>query len=130
MFLIRFVKKFILGIYNTFKLFGLLLLRRKRILRVSKTTDAVILFRRLMAKGVLKPNALSKKLALQSEKDMIRTVRKANKKGKKLSVNDLVNFWKAEPELMKLCEELGMSMNFFKGLAENVLKERQGGPKG
>ncbi len=115
--------KIIKGFVGFFKVFGLLLLRRKRILNIKKQSDATIVLRRLLDKGLLKHSALSKKLARQSEKDMDRQVRKAVRKGRTITVNDLVITIKEDASFLELCEELGLPLVFFEGLAENALEK-------
>ncbi len=105
------------------KLLVLLLLRRKKLLKISKKSDATIILRRLLNKGLFTPATLSKKMAKQSEKDMRRQVRKAFKKGRVITVKDLTKTVKEDAGFLALCEEIGLPLAFFEGLAENMIKE-------
>lgn len=116
--------KVLKAIYNYFKPFVLLLMGRKRILNIKKSGDATIVLSRLMNKGIIPPNEVAKRLSMQSEKDMYRTVRKANKKGKKVTVKELIKPIEENAEFAKLCNDVGLTMNFFKGLAENAIKAK------
>jgi len=119
------MKKFILiikAIVNYFKPFLLLLVGKKRILDVRKTSDSVILLQRLLDKGVVKKSVLSKKLAFQAEKDMKKQVKKARKKGEKITMKDLVKPIKADPSFIDFCAKIDLPLSFFEGLAENIIK--------
>ena len=111
----------VLGV--SLKLLVLLLLRRRRVLRVKKTSEATILLRRLLNKGLITPSVLSKKMAKSSEQDMRKQVKKGFKKGRVITVDDLTKTVKEDASFLALCEEIGLSLNFFKGLAENAIKE-------
>lgn len=119
--------RFFKAVVELFKAVGLLLIGRKKLLKISKPSDAAILFKRLLDKGLITPSKLSKTLAKQSEKDMNKQVRRAVKKGRKITVNDLTKTIKEDQGFLKLCEDMGLSLVFFEGLAEIAIK--QGGRK-
>jgi len=121
--LLKAVRLFFKAVWLFFKDIGLLLLGKKKLLKPSKPSDATILLRRYLDKGLITPSVLSKKLALQSEKDMRRKVRSAVKKGREITVGDLTKTIKEDQGFLELCEDMGLSIAFLEGLAEIAIKE-------
>jgi len=114
--------RFIKAMIEFFKPFIQLALRRRRLLRPSRRADAGVLLGRFLDRGV-PPDVMAKAIAKHSQKDMRRQVKRAYKKGKAITVEDLIKPIKADEGFLVACANVGLSINFFKGLAENAIKE-------
>lgn len=113
------------ALWDLIKTYALFFAGKKRVLDVRKKSDAVIVLQRMLDRGIITPGVLRNQMAKQSEKDMRKQVRKAFKKGRKITVDDLVGTIKEDPSFIEFCEDIGLSMNFFVGLAEKMIKEYQ-----
>jgi hypothetical protein len=96
-----------------------------KLLNLRSDADQITLLRRFMGTGFAQvpPAFMMKTIAEKSEKNMQKQVKMALKKGEAVTAEDLIAELKRRPDFMKFCEELGMNLKFFEGMAEKVIKE-------
>jgi len=97
-----------------------------KFLNPKKEADQVKLLRRFTGTGFgqASPEKVAKITAEKSEKDMRKQVKKALKKGEKVTADNLVAPLKERKDFMEFCEkELGLDLAFFEGLAEKVIRD-------
>lgn len=81
----------------------------------------MVAFLRETMKSGLVPEETIRAIIIDSyKKEMREKAEKVRQKGQEPTVNDLTG--EQEPEFLKLCEELGLDMEFFEGLALEQLE--------
>lgn len=98
-----------------------------RLLNRKDPVDQATLLRRFMGTGLgqVSPDVISRTIAEGSKRNMEKLVKKALKKGRRLTVEDLTKTVRENAPFKELCEELGLTMDFFEGLAESAIQEGQ-----
>ena len=73
--------------------------------------------------GTVPTHVITSKIMDASKKQMEKEVKKAVKKGNPIpTVGELTKTIKDTPVFAEYCDELGLDMNFFEGLAEGAIK--------
>lgn len=86
--------------------------------------------RNLLKSGDLHPQVVAQKIAVKSQASMVKEVKKRLKDGEEVSVEVLIGTIKDNPDFLSLCEEVGLSMAFFEGMAENAISDVKAGKEG
>lgn len=95
-----------------------------KFLNPKNPVEGVALLRKFMGTGFAQvpPEVVRNKIIEASEKSMKKEIKEAVKHKKSLTADDLTKSLVENPEFLKLCEELGLTLDFFKGMADNILQ--------
>jgi len=85
--------------------------------------NAVLAARNLMNAGIIRPADLRHNIETGFESQARKMVKKARKKGRGITVDEILEGALKCPQFLELCEELGMSREYLEGLAKKAIEE-------
>lgn len=78
----------------------------------------------LTGTGVLGAGRLKSAIMSKAPREMDKGIRKLQKQGKKVTVDALCSEVRSEPGFIKLCANVGLTVNWFEELARRRMKKR------
>lgn len=83
----------------------------------------ILFIRNAIKNGLIAADSIAFELATKGQKDMEKQVTKARKKGRAITEDNLVREIEKTPEFLEFCEELGLSIEYWRDMARRVIGE-------